>query len=325
MDDLDLRIGNPEFLGPYWNTRKLAPVFVNSNSTTMSYQDSSGDGMLKFHIKTLHKAVGNADTLGRHIIVGGGATQVLAAALYAAKADSRSLYIEPPYYFRFPMIAETAGFSLLKSRPIGRGFAEIITAPSNPMNTLPTRKSTAQFKVYDLCYNWAQYGIPTMRNEDIMIYSLSKATGHASSRIGWAIVKNFGIAKAMTDYMEFSSGGVSAESQSAATSVISNQLGLFNQGKAAETVFAAGKTILDKRWEVLSGLKSERFKIHNSSGMFAWMTYGNGIAVNDLYRETGIRATPGDGCGGTPNQVRLNVGCTDEKYWKLVRRLFAVN
>ena len=320
MKDLDVRIGNPDFMAPYWDQVSLPSLIANTSSKKKAYQDSSGIKALKKQILGLHELTGNASTEGRHVIIGSGATQVLAAAMYAGKARrGYIIYAKPPYYFRFPRIAEVAGMALSANEPIGKNFVELITAPSNPLNEVyePTESN---FKIYDLCYNWPQYGKVIKRDEEIMVFGLSKATGHASTRIGWALVKDEDTAKLMSEYMEYSSSGTSIEAQLAASQIIDFQ----RKAGPKDTVFEFGRDILEMRWRLLAGLKSEKFTIHNSSGMFAWLSYGKGIAVNDLYSDAKILGTSGTGCGGKDSNVRLNVGCSDEKFWELLRRLFAV-
>ncbi|KAI4382465.1 hypothetical protein MLD38_008427 [Melastoma candidum] len=46
-----------------------------------------------------------------------------------------------------------------------------------------------------------------------MLFTLSKCTGHAGTRIGWTIVKDKQVARRMVKYLELSSIGVSKESQ----------------------------------------------------------------------------------------------------------------
>ncbi|KAE8717074.1 S-adenosylmethionine carrier 2 [Hibiscus syriacus] len=55
--------------------------------------------------------------------------------------------------------------------------------------------------IYDLAYYWPHYTpVPTPSDEDLMIFTLSKHTGHGGSRFGWAIIKDEAVYQRMLTY-----------------------------------------------------------------------------------------------------------------------------
>jgi L-tryptophan--pyruvate aminotransferase len=66
-------------------------------------------------------------------------------------------------------------------------FIEVVNSPNNPDGTLRESvvKSGHGNLIYDLAYYWPQYtAITSAADHDIMLFTCSKCTGHAGSRIG---------------------------------------------------------------------------------------------------------------------------------------------
>lgn len=66
-------------------------------------------------------------------------------------------------------------------------YIEVVTSPNNPDGTI--REAVVNLGegklVYDLAYYWPQYTpITHPLDHDIMLFTFSKCTGHAGSRIG---------------------------------------------------------------------------------------------------------------------------------------------
>lgn len=78
--------------------------------------------------------------------------------------------------------------SLLKnSSYTNANIIEFVTSPNNPDGNL--REAVSQGPsvraIYDHAYYWPHFtAIPAPANEDIMIFTISKLTGHAGSRFG---------------------------------------------------------------------------------------------------------------------------------------------
>ncbi|CAM6113929.1 unnamed protein product [Calypogeia fissa] len=195
-------------------------------------------------IRRLHDVVGNAVTDGRHIVIGVGSTQLLQAALYALSSPPSlgsstttpmSVVSEAPYYSAYPMqtdylksglyrwAGDAAKFKQSTSEVDEAAYIELITSPSNPTGEI--RKAvvngTRGVLVHDLAYYWPHYvPITAPADDDLMLFTMSKNTGHAGTRIGWAIVKDLDVAKRMAKFIELNSIGVSKDAQIRSTQIL---------------------------------------------------------------------------------------------------------
>lgn len=246
-------------------------------------------------VKVVHKRFNNADTIDKIIIVGNGASQLLMAAIHAL--DSESVYAFPPHFSRFP---EYTKLNNKKWENTPEGI-RIITYPNNPDNNQSYVK-TGGYNVFDLCYNWPTFiDKPVRFNEDIMIFSTSKATGHASLRVGWALVKDPVVAKKMIDYIEMTSGGVSKDQQEIAAGILGDLI--------PEDLTPIKKKLLD-RWDRLREVKELLpFKALNESGQFLLAEGVPPVGVNVIH---------GEAMGLTNEFFRINLGCSDHEFNKFM-------
>lgn len=316
----DLSFGNPEFLQPYWELQKnVMPSIEPANG--IKYEKDGGQKNLIEAIKDLHKKIGNAVVDDKFIVVGNGATHLLYASVSMHRGEK--VAFRNPYYFKFPGIITQAGAHV--AGPLEDATVEIVVQPHNPLNlNLPPLNPNIKH-IYDLCYNWPEYCDVELRDEDIMIFNLSKSTGHAASRIGWVICKNESDALKIREALELSTGGVSHEAQIRATAIIKNQTELYDKDiNLDKSVFGFGKKELEFRWNMLKKLNVPGLKIINNSGMFALCEYdcpvtgqfGSDVFLNNY----GIKTISAAQCGGASNQLRINVGCKQEDF---INMLFA--
>lgn len=66
-------------------------------------------------------------------------------------------------------------------------YIELVTSPNNPDGSIrgPVVNRGDGKVVHDLAYYWPQYtAITHQADHDIMLFTFSKSTGHAGSRIG---------------------------------------------------------------------------------------------------------------------------------------------
>ena len=313
---LDLKVGDPDFTRDYWKER-LLPCSIPFNRA-MAYNPIYIKESLRNTIKEMHNTVQNAETAKCHVVLGVGATQILSAAMYALTENGapREVFVRKPYYYRLPELIALSGCIEL-TRPKSH-YTELVVTPNNPNNeTKHSHSTSVPDKIYDLCYNWPQYTITKKYNENIMVFSLAKCTGHASSRIGWALVKNTEVAERMNHFIEQMTGGPSMESMVRAQSIMDHLL----VEDECSNFFLGGRDILIDRWNQLGQVSNPFFKTLNSSGMFAWCQYGHGFAHSDLLRDLSIDSISGPISGGKINQLRLNIGCKEEDFIELIRRL----
>ncbi|KAG8633355.1 hypothetical protein MANES_18G095250v8 [Manihot esculenta] len=296
------------FLEPFWLKHAASSSLVLPGWHRMSYEFEGGSLIseeLKNHIRRLHSVVGNANTDGRFIIFGAGATQLLNAAVHALSSDhdgdapssSPSRVVASiPYY---PVYREQTEF--FKSEAyrfhgdtmsmknemdyLSSNYIELVTSPNNPDGQL--KKAVlggASVKtIHDLAYYWPHFtAIPAPADEDLMIFTVSKLTGHAGSRFGWAIVKDEAIYQRMSTYMSLSTYGVPRETQLRVLKLLKAVL----EGEGKE-MFEFGYKTMANRWRKLRKIfsASRRFslqdldhqycsfskKIRGPSPAFAWM------------------------------------------------------
>lgn len=290
---LNLSFGNPEFLKGYWvNKREL----VDELNYDTKYCHG-GIQELKDNIVGIHKKSNNHNTDNKHIVIGNGATQLITAILYCL---NKPVYIKPPYYFRFKNMCDLAGIKLLNKRPIISQYTELITTPNNPDNkTVPPLNKN---DILDLSYNWKQYTNPINHDHNITVFSFSKAFGFASTRIGWAIIRDEGLFNDVTNYIEYNTSGVSIEAQNKAMRVLKNQI------NNKDDVFDFGRKVLYNRWERINELDTP-FEVINNSGMFLW-------CKGEV--PPGIVGINGKYFGDSEDKFRLNIGCSEEEFEKFV-------
>jgi aspartate/methionine/tyrosine aminotransferase len=310
---LDLRFGNADFLANYWlRYDPKSPRFLYGD-TNLGYAHAFPNADLKQVILALHDRIKNAVTKDRHVVVGVGASQVLQAALYAAKRrGTRHVIARAPYFPRFRHFSEIVGLQFNADTALLRDL-EIVSIPNNPDNSFV--KPQIKNYIADCCYNWPQYKDVELRDDDVMVFSLSKATGHASTRIGWALVKDAAFAEDMMKYIEVQSCGVSVEALGVTKQILTNQSQIDN----SFTIFKNGSDKLKNRWEKIrlafSGLAG--VQLLNDDGMFLWgKTDGDST---DYFKNLGILSVNGDYFGmNDRNHFRLNIGTDVDSFLKLI-------
>ncbi|XP_044511753.1 tryptophan aminotransferase-related protein 4-like [Mangifera indica] len=294
--------GDPLFLEPFWmqNAASSAILVAGWHRMSYSYADLSVISQeLERHIRKLHAVVGNAVTENRFIIFGAGSTQLLNAAVHALSPDNSSSPAKVvatipfyPVYQRQTDFFQSVDFqfygdtSLWKNTSdTGKNLIEFVTAPNNPdgkMNKAVLQGPNVK-QIYDHAYYWPHFTpISAPADGDVMIFTLSKMTGHAGSRLGWALIKEENVYERMTTYMSFNTMGVSRDSQLRALKLV--QVVLENRGKE---IFEFGYKTMRSRWEKLSKIisLSKRFslqeiasqncnffhKVRPASPAYAWL------------------------------------------------------
>ncbi|MBA0713570.1 hypothetical protein Golax_012596, partial [Gossypium laxum] len=262
--------GDPTMYESYWQKKGDETTVVIPGWQFMSYFSDATrlcwflEPEFAKQIVRLHNVVGNAVTENRHIVVGTGSTQLFQAALYAlspcAEAEPISVVSAAPYYSSYPLITDCLKSRLYKWAGDARSFSkngpyiELVTSPNNPDGF--ARRSVVNgsegILIHDLAYYWPQYTpISSPANYDLMLFTVSKSTGHAGMRIGWALVKDEDVARKMTKYIEINTIGVSKDSQVRAAKVlkvISDNSEGPNEG---DSFFEFSYRVMAKRWKQL--------------------------------------------------------------------------
>lgn len=357
---IDLDHGDPTMYGRYWKQMGDKTTIVLSGWQSISYfSDAKNlcwflESEFANAVVRLHKLVRNAVTEGRHIVVGTGSTQLFQAVLYALchtnANEPISVVSAAPFYSSYPLITNFLKSGLYewggdahkfnKVKP----YIELVTSPNNPdgSSRQPVVNRAEGILVHDLAYYWPQYSpISFAADHDIMLFTVSKSTGHAGSRIGWALVKDQDIAKRMTKFIELNTIGVSKDSQLRSAKILHAVAdSIEDDSKESENFFEFGYNLLQKRWNQLRAAvnKSKLFSLPSfPSGTcsfsgrnfqpqpaFAWLKCEMGMGMDDcesFLRESKILTRGGKHFGVGSEYVRISMLDTDEKFDLFTDRL----
>ncbi|WMV08296.1 hypothetical protein MTR67_001681, partial [Solanum verrucosum] len=229
--------GDPTMYESYW--RKIG----NKCNITFNGDDSLSyfaygkslcwllESKLEEPLKRLHNVVGNAILDDHYIVVGTGSSQLVQAALYALSPSdqlepigvvSATFFYSVHGYTAYPCVTDFVRSGLNKwagevtTFEKDEPYIELITSPYNTNGIIREHvvNGDQEKLIYDLAYYWPQYtSITSCANHDVMLFTISKCTGHAGSRIGWALVKDKEVARKMTKFMEICTIVVSKEAQ----------------------------------------------------------------------------------------------------------------
>ncbi|KAK6160221.1 hypothetical protein DH2020_003602 [Rehmannia glutinosa] len=360
---INLDHGDPTMYESYWKEvgQKYSvtiPVFQSlSYFANMKNLCWFLEPKLEEEIKTLHKNVGNAITENRHIIVGTGSSQLILAALYALSDSLNdpnpvSVVSAAPYYSSYPEITDFLRSQLYKWSGDARCFdkdgpyIEMVTSPNNPDGVIrkPVVNRAQGMVVHDLAYYWPQYtAITSPADHDIMLFTVSKCTGHAGSRIGWALVRDENIAKKMVKFIEINTIGVSKEAQLRAANIL-EIISLSCQKQRPrdlDNFFEHSHQLMAERWKKLrNAVKNNqlfyvpKFPNHYCNFTneftetypgFAWIKCKEGVDCEKLFREHKILTRSGKRFGGDAEYVRISMLSRDEEFDLFVQRLSTIH
>ncbi|KAF7820318.1 tryptophan aminotransferase-related protein 4-like [Senna tora] len=346
---VDADSGDPTFMEPFWVKNAGSSAIVIPGWHRMSYEFNDGSLIskeLKKHIETVHSIVGNAITEGKYIVFGNGATHLLHAAIHALSSQthhSSSSSSSPtkvvasiPYYPVYKELTEffnsedykfngdTAMWKK-KLEGLNSSFIELVTSPNNPDGKLKEGVLEGPFvkKVHDLAYYWPHFTpIPHPADEDVMIFTLSKLTGHAGSRFGWAIVKDEAVYQKMLRYMDLSTYGVSRETQLRVLKLLKVVL----NGNGRE-MYEFGHNTMSRRWirltKVLS--HSKRFSIQQLEpqycSLFQQCEREEDRDCYQVLKQYKVTGRAGSLFGADDRYVRLSLVKSDDDFDLLLQQL----
>lgn len=273
----DADSGDPLFLEPFWMQHAADGALLVSGWHRMSYSfpgQSLVSEELEKQIREVHAIAKNAITDGRYIVFGSGSTQVILAAVYALSLRNSSfpsqIVATAPYYPLYKTQTDYFGpdhfvfegdTSMFLNGSHAKNVIEIVTSPNNPDGHL--RKAvlhgSSVATIYDHAYYWPHYSaISAPSDEDIMIFTLSKLTGHAGSRFGWAIIRDESVYSRMKTYIQVSELGFTKDTQLRALKLL--KAITKDHGK---DIFDFGYKRMTDRWEKLSQVisSSKRFTL----------------------------------------------------------------
>ncbi|PSS19522.1 Tryptophan aminotransferase-related protein [Actinidia chinensis var. chinensis] len=343
----DVDSGNPLFLEPFWMQNAASSAVLVAGWHRMGYQVNDQAHIsteLEKHIRKLHSVVGNAVTEKRFIVFGAGSSQLLNAAVHALSQDKSTspagvvAYKAQTEFFRsndYKFLGDAALWKNASDANVN--IIEFVTSPNNPDGHLMKAVVQGDYAkaIYDHANLWPHYtAIPAPADEDLMIFTLSKLTGHAGSRFGWALIKNEAIYQRMATYVYENSVGVSQDTQLVALKLLKVVL----EGNGGD-FFDFGSTTMRSRWETLSEALSvsNRFSIQEieprycrffrqvrvTSPAFAWLKCERD-EDKDCYsvlKTAGIIGRQGTVFGGGSRYVRLSLIATQDDFDLLMSKI----
>ncbi|XP_012847991.1 PREDICTED: tryptophan aminotransferase-related protein 2-like [Erythranthe guttata] len=308
--------------------------------------------------RLIYEVVGNAVVENRHVVVGTGSSQLILAAMYALSdplndPNPVSVVSASPYYSSYPEMADFLRSGLFKWAGDARTFdkdgpyIEMVTTPNNPDGFIrePVVNRAKGMPVHDLAYYWPQYtAITSAADHDIMLFTVSKCTGHAGSRIGWAIVKDEAVARKMVKFIEVSSIGVSKEAQNRAATIleiISLSCCTKSDDNKLENFFEFSHALMAERWKKLrEAIKNNKLfhlakfpKLHcnfakdytETYPAFAWMKCNeSGVDCEKLLKGHKILTRSGKRFGSDEEYVRISMLSRDEEFDLFLLRISAI-
>ncbi|KXG31764.1 tryptophan aminotransferase-related protein 2 [Sorghum bicolor] len=360
---INLDHGDPTMFEEFWRGTGSAAEIVIPGWQTMSYFSDVGNVCwflepgLDHEVRRLHRLVGNAAVDGYHVLVGTGSTQLFMAALYAlsppagsaAGAAPMSVVSTAPYYSSYPAVTDFLQSGLFRwagdaNTFNGDTYIELVCSPNNPDGAIreAVLSSDSGIAVHDLAYYWPQYTAITKRaDHDIMLFTVSKSTGHAGTRIGWALVKDRDVAKRMTKFIELNTIGVSKDSQLRAAKVLRAVSDAYELPEAKEDhrLFDYGRRKMVERWTMLreaaaasgifslpeetSGFCNFTKEIAVTNPAFAWLRCDREDVEDcaSFLRGHKILTRSGSQFGADPRYVRVSMLDRDDAYDIFVKRL----
>jgi hypothetical protein len=282
MCEIDVDGGSPEIFTEYWVKHPMRSTV--SMSHRIGYNPVKVDERLKNAIIRIHKHVNNSATDGMHLVFSSGSTSLISIAAMARRDKSlagtcklsatspapggyqcaqTSIWAPKPYYSGYNLsLYDSIRFvgELSKEQAqLTPDLIEFVTTPSNPHGEMRTRRISGGTAVWDLAYYWPTYsamsGPQPLEDRDISIFTLSKLTGHASARVGWAWVKDEATARTMQSMA--CPIGCPLQAQVFATEAINHILDTNGQ------IFKWGHEQLEARWQRLRAVfaKTSSFSI----------------------------------------------------------------
>ncbi|KAL6615938.1 hypothetical protein ACP70R_038208 [Stipagrostis hirtigluma subsp. patula] len=290
----DADSGDPMFLEPYWQRHAAESAVVISGWHRLSYRTTDGlfqSVELEDQIRRLHRAVGNAVVDDKHLVFGAGSMQLINALVHALSPDANAaapparVVATAPYYPRtnytemfdgreYKWGGTTAAWTNA-SRNSTDVFIEFVASPSNPDALLHEPVLGDSAVVVDHAYYWPHFThIPAPVDDDVMLFTMTKLSGHAGSRFGWALIRDEKVAKRAYEYVQQSIMGASRDTQLRMLRIVKAILANLH---GEEDIFAFGHGVMGSRWRRLDAVVSRSRRISLQKIPPQYCTYFNRI------------------------------------------------
>ena len=338
--------GHPTMFEKYWQGHGTPLAIPLSDHLAYTLGTSH---VLEKLIRELHEKVGNLNVSGKHIVIGSGSTSLIHPAILALlKAHGRksgSLFARRPFYAGYQFFAEECteiDFFHYETRELapdlkGAGTIEMITSPNNPDGHARMIESQGA-KIVDHAYFWPTFTSidrqPSYGKDTIALFTLSKLTGHASTRIGWAVTDDIEKAKEMRKWIFAKHLDVPREPQLKAISVLDHLVHNHHQ------FFQTFRTLMSSRWQLLHAVfmrthervieNAKQAQMwdayaephwHHPSPAYAWVRTSSGEDAHAKLMKLGIRSSSGIHYGMNASYARLQLMMRDEDFFVLLSKL----
>jgi len=323
----------------------------------------------------------------KHVVVGIGSTELINAALYALADDVSagehpsssppsqrrqpaavwtqtpfySGYRSPPAYFRSRAFEwawdadPNASTAVPPPTSAARRVIELVTSPNNPDGHLrvPVVSGAHSAVVMDHAYLWPHFvatGAPPVdhvSNSTISLWTLSKVSGHASTRVGWAITSCPVLAARLTAFVRAASYGAPRESQLRAIAAIEHIVAhdgelfrvarrlMLSRWRRLEDAFARHGALVASTEGVLAASPAYRLEgrdapaadafsaetSYEASPAYAWVQKLDGGDCLAAMASVGIVARPGGQFGVSHDFVRLELLMREQTFVILLAKL----
>eukprot|EP01080_Neovahlkampfia_damariscottae_P012315 gene12315-5989_t len=302
----------------WWKDQLNYSTVIPADFQIEYVENSTKPGMtplLKESIRKLHELIGNAETKDRYMILGHGGTQLLHAFIYAfhKKANKKlKVYARAPFYTYYRTYSQLnpswVKWADGREDLNPKNVVEFIAQPNNPDGLIKDPfYTTSPYVVHDLVYYWPHNNLCLeKKHHDNMLFSLSKMSGHSSSRLGWALVKDKEIAQYMNDYVWLHSHGVSVDAQFRSYSIIKSILD--DGGK----FFPFVKAKIVVRSQMLKKMLAQYGKgrieiISPDAFVVVWLKCVGLGDCGKFFESIGVTINPGPTYGADENHARFNL------------------
>jgi L-tryptophan--pyruvate aminotransferase len=348
---VDAAAGRAGVLAAFWR-RHAGPreLLIMPASERMDYElDSPATAIgvpeqvpLEGALRALHALVGNAAVEEHHLVLGVGSRQLVIAALYAAwRRAGQPLRVQacaPFYPFHGRLAGMAPGIATWDGVPFegdgnprraegapdaGPAF-ELISSPANPTGEWLHDGAPAGDCLLDLAYHWPHLAprgaLPlAARRDALMTFSLSKLSGHAASRVGWAWVKDAEFARTMRHFIRHDTIGPSGEALARAELLV--RALLRDSGALYRTLVEEVTHTTSVRWaRLLPVLKSAGLECRSRTDGWCYAFLAVTPEQEARLHRAGIRGYPGARMGA-PGTLRLNLLLEEAAFDALLSRL----
>lgn len=275
-----------------------------------------------------------------HVIITNGAIQALQAACHALQIKGyRNVGIRIPYWNRIPEIIKRSGLNCspfhgsVMSGEDQKIDSYLLTMPNNPDGFMPswdTVRSASEIMhehgiplIHDAVYYNRSYlplDHPTESVGDVQIFSASKTYGLSALRVGYLVIYNASFYRALLDYMEYSTMGVSVLAQKQLFHILKREEQLpFLQ----ETFIKQTREAIKRARQTIKELDPNKVSVPSHSeyscGVFAWLK----PVVKNIFEQANVAVLDGD-IFGAPGYIRVNLAAGQDRITEMVKRINSI-